>query len=253
MKTFATTFFLLTLFTASICRAEGRPRPVSSLGDRIYLTEEYYPFNYTEKHKQKGISTDLLRHVWDELDIEHKTIKSMPWARAYERVQRDQNTVLYSMARLPEREDLFLWAGPILTVRFVLIAKKKDSIQLRSLTDLKGYRVGTLRDDISDILLEKYNKYAKIEPVATMDINVSKFLEDRLDMVAYEERSWHRITKKFGLQPDDFETVYILKETPIYYAFHVDTPMSLVKHFQQGLDRVKKSPVYQQILDTYLH
>lgn len=224
-----------------------------SLEDLSYLTEEYYPFNYTEERVLKGLSTDLLRMVWDETGTPHQTIQSMPWARAYESIQHDAFTVLFSMARTQEREEMFAWAGPILVVRFVLIAKKKKGIMLNTLDDLGGFRVGTVRDDVSDTLLAQYKKIATIEAVADMEQNISKLMDDRLDMVAYEARSWDKIADRLNLAPQEYEVVYVLNETPIYYAFHKGLPVELIRTFQEALDRIRAKPAYQQLLDRYLN
>lgn len=223
-----------------------------SFEELTYLTEEYYPFNYTEQGTVKGISADLLRMIWDELGVAHQTIEAMPWARAYDSIQHDASTVLFTMARTEERENLFKWVGPIFVARFVLIAKKKKEIILTSLDDLAGYSVGTLREDVSDALLESYKDIATIAAVADMEQNIKKLVDDRLDMVAYEERSWQKIAVKLNLSPDDFETVYILHETPVYYAFHRETPAELTRMFQQALDSIRSGPTYQQLLDKYL-
>ena len=217
-----------------------------------YLTEEYYPYNYTEDGKLKGISVDLLHMVWKELGIHPAAVESLPWARAYERLQNEPDTVLFTMARTPERDPLFRWAGPIDTVRFVLIARKDHRIQLDSLNDLAGLSVGTLRDDVSDTLLAPYRGIAHIQAVADMKQNISKLMNNRLDLVAYEENSWRKIAVRSGLSPDDFETVYVLRETPVYYAFHRDTPEALVAQFQCALERVKARPEYQRLFEDYL-
>ena len=228
------------------------PAHAQSFEDLTYMTEEYYPFNYTEKGEVKGISVELLHLVWKELGVTPQPIEVLPWARAYDRIQHEPRTFLFSMARTEDREDMFQWAGPTMVARFVLIAKKSSNITLTSLKDLAGKSVGTLRKDISDILLKDYNGIAKVEAVAKMEQNVSKLVSDRLDMVAYEKRSWERLIKRLGLYPDDFETVFTLCETSVYYAFHQGIPPAMVREFQQALDLVKARPAYQQVLDVYL-
>ncbi len=239
----------LLLFPATA--QSGLSAPME-LKEYTWLTEEYYPFNYTENGRVRGISADLLRMVWTELDIAPPHIESMPWARAYERVQHEPRTVLFSMARTPEREKLFQWAGPIASVRFVLIARKDRHIRLNTLDDLKGLAVGTLRKDVSDALLAKYRDIARIQPVVNMDQNINKLMTNRLDLVAYEESSWRKIAALYGFDPGDFETVYLLRETPVFYAFHPSTPAKLVNVFQAALDRVKARPEYPALLDAYL-
>ncbi|MBG0789421.1 MAG: transporter substrate-binding domain-containing protein [Desulfovibrionaceae bacterium] len=244
---------LCVLATCLVCLTLlAWPSPARADWELTYLTEEYYPFNYTEHGVLKGVSVDILRQVWGELGEPEHPIHIMPWARAYDRALNVHNTVLFSMARIVRRENLFRWAGPIAVTRFVLVAKKSANIALSTLEDAEGYRIGTLRDDISDTLLKKYTERNKIEAVADMRHNIRKLIDNRLDMVAYEESSWRQIAIKNGLSPDDYETVFVLRETPVFYAFHRDTPSVVVRDFQEALDRVKATDRYQAILEAYL-
>ncbi|OIQ49321.1 Bacterial extracellular solute-binding protein, family 3 [Pseudodesulfovibrio hydrargyri] len=232
--------------------AMGGACPADRLAGYTWLTEEYYPFNYEENGVMKGVAVDLLRLVWAELGTPEQPVESLPWARAYARLRHEPATVLFCMARTPERERAFRWAGPIASVRFVLIARKDRHIRLRSLDDLQGLSVGTLREDVLDTLLAGYKTRASIQPVARMRQNIDKLMTGRLDLVAYEEGSWRKITAREGLDPDGFETVYVLRETPVYFAFHPDTPPELVDAFQAALDKVKARPGYRKLLDAYL-
>lgn len=226
--------------------------PAQADQELSYLTEEYYPYNYIEHGEIKGISVDILRLIWQELGQKPCHIQIMPWARGIDRACHISNTVLFSTARTPQRENLFRWAGPIATVRFVLVAKKTSNIVLQDIHEAEGFRIGTLRNDMTDIILQQHNGRNKIEALAAMRQNVQKLMEGRLDMVAYEETSWRKVALRYGLSPDDFETVYVLRETPIYFAFHRDTPLNQLHAFQKALDRIKASPRYQEILDQYL-
>ena len=243
----------LPLLLIACCLAfGGRPAGAQGMREFTYLTEEYFPFNYTDSGKVKGVSTDLIRLIWTHLGLPPQPVKAVPWARAYERIQHQPGTVLFSMARTPEREDLFRWVGPIMNVRFVLIAKKEKNITLTGLDQLTGYSIGTLREDISDTLLAPYASHNAIEPVADMRQNVLKLHEDRLDMIAYEEFSWPRMVTRFGLDPEGFETVLVLRETPVYYAFHRDTAPEVIDAFQNALDFIKKTEAYRNILGQYM-
>lgn len=240
--------FLLILFLVT----GGRPAGAEEAQEFTYLTEEYFPFNYLDDGKVKGVSVDLLRLVWARLGIPQQEIKVVPWARAYERIRHQPGTVLFSMARTAEREPLFRWVGPIMPVRFVLLAKKEKDIELRSLDDLKGFSIGTLREDVSDNILRPLSAVNTIEPVANMRQNVLKLMEDRLDMVAYEEFCWPRLITRIGFDPSDFETVLVLHEVPVYYAFHHDTPAETIDAFQQALDSIKDTSAYHHVLSRYM-
>ncbi|MDX7833812.1 hypothetical protein SJS03_21745, partial [Aeromonas dhakensis] len=62
-----------------------------------------------------GLSVDLLKRMLEVsgIGLDRKGIQLLPWARAYQMAQYDPNTVIFSMIRLPEREALFHWVGPI--------------------------------------------------------------------------------------------------------------------------------------------
>ena len=221
--------------------------------DLTYLTEEYFPFNYTQDGVAKGISPDLLRAVWREMGVKPQPILVLPWARGYQRIQQEKNTVLFSMARTPERETMFKWVGPIYVARFVLISKRGGGFNIHGLRDLQGMRIGTLREDVSDALLDDAKSFARVEAVSDMSQNLSKLLANRLDMIAYEENAWWRMAERNDLSPEHFEVVYVIRETPVYYAFHPSAPQSLIDRFQQALDTVRNSPEYEWILRQYLH
>lgn len=224
----------------------------TTLEGHTYLTEQYYPFNYLEGETVTGISAELLRMIWKELGITSASIELMPWARAYDRIQHTPGTVLFSMARTPERERLFKWAGPITVARFVLIGKKDRDFSLKSLDQLEGLCVGTLRDDIADTLLRPYQNIAKIQPLADMALNVAKLRDNRIDLIAYDEFSWHMLAKRMQLNLEDFQAVYILKETAIHYAFNPSVPDTELQRFQGALDKVKATPAYDQMLEKFL-
>ncbi len=59
--------------------------------------------------------------------------------------------------------------------------------------------------------------------------------------------------KKNGFNPDDFEAAYVLTDAgSMGYAFNKNCPDALIQAFQQSLTKVKKSPRFNQILDSYL-
>jgi len=220
-------------------------------GALAWMTEEYFPYNFSEHGEIKGISTDLLRLTWKELGEPEHRIHTYPWARAYHFAQTEPNTVLFSMARIPERETLFQWAGPIATVRFVLAGKKTRGFTIRQGSDLKGLTIGTLRQDVGDALLAPWADLCLVEPVADMMQNLGKLEMDRLDLVAYEENSLRLLMLRHGMDPDRFETVFVLNEIPVYFAFHRDTDQNLVRRFQEALDRVKATASFTDLVDRY--
>ena len=67
----------------------------------------------------QGISVDLLEAVTERMGqtVSRKEVRVEPWADGYRAALEGNGTVLFSTARTPERENLFKWAGPIVTHR----------------------------------------------------------------------------------------------------------------------------------------
>jgi len=80
---------------------------------------------------------------------------------------------------------------------------------------------------------------------------------DRVDLWAYEENAARWFIKEEGFQNEDYDTVYILKDSDLYFTFSLDVDKSLVKELQNGIDLIKKTDenngksIYDSILKKY--
>ncbi len=222
-----------------------------SVADLDYMTEQYFPYNFEDQEGVRGVSVEVLRLIWAELGEQQQPVEVLPWARGYALVQHNPTGVLFSMARTPEREDMFGWVGPIASARFVLVAKKSRGLEIATFDELRGYSIGTLIDDITDILLKDIKPYTRVEPVASVELNLKMLEHDRIDLMAHDELSLKRLMLERGYDLEEYETVFVLKETSVYYAFNKNVPAQLLERFQTALDAIKSRPEFQSILDRY--
>lgn len=203
------------------------------------MTESFPPFNFTVDEEVQGISVELLQETLRRMgrDTEAGSIELMPWARAYNIIIKEPDTVLFSMARTIEREEHFKWAGPIFKVDIGVIALKSRKIRVAIASELNRYTVGTVRDGAPEELIIK----AGIDPKA-LDrsgdslSNIRKLASGRIDVFAFPVPVARYLMKHEGLNPDDFENVLTLKEVELYYSFNKDTDDALVDEFQKTLD-----------------
>ena len=244
---------LMMLVALTLALAAAPARCAQGFDDMTWLTEDYYPYNFNRDGQMQGVSVDLLQLIWKELGEPKVPIILQPWARAYRTTLETPGTVLFGVARTPARETLCKWAGPIAHVRFVLTAPKASGLHIDTPEDLKGLGVGTIRADVADRLLDPWRSICRVEPVATMTQNLRKLEAGRIDMVAYEEQSMRLLLSREGIAPSTFETLFVLKDIPIHYAFHKATDEALVRRFQQALEKAKHSQEYKNILKKHLH
>lgn len=233
--------------------------PLSSSANELdklsYITEFYPPYNFKDQNQLKGIAVDLLLAATKSSSskITSNSIRSFPWPRAYRMAEKGPKIVLFSTTRTEQREPLFHWVGPISPTRIVLLAKKSSSIKIESPADLNNYTIGAIIDDIGDQLVKSNGvKSSNIKYVPNADSIARMLSLGRIQLWAYEENVARWLIKKVGLKNDDFETVYTLNESDLYYALSKDIDIKTVNLLQQAIDNVKASDEFTAIQNKYL-
>ena len=209
---------------------------------KIY-TEQLPPYNFLENGQVVGSSTQLLKELLDKTGhkVYQDTIQLVPWSRGYHEVQNTEGTILYSVARTGERENLFKWVGPINKLTVGLVGKK--SLKAKNLTPacLANYTIGVMHDTAAEsMLLNLGIKITDLERFSNPQSQLKKLNDGRIDMVAFGVEGLYFMIKDAGLNPLDYETVYVLKEADLYFAFHKDTDDKIIEQLNQILKTIKK-------------
>jgi len=221
------------------------------------FTENYPPYNMEVNGKLKGISVDILDAMFKIVNL-NKTrddIKLKPWATGYKIVSKKKNTMLFSTTRTQQREKLFKWVGPIIATEIGVIAPKSKHLKINKVTDLNNYKIGAVINDIGEqLLLENGIKKKNIKSVGGKNpvvLNFQKMGKGRIDAFAYETNVAMYGAKSYRIDQNDFEVVYILKKGQLYYAFNKNTDDSIIKAYQDALDKIKADGTYKKILKKY--
>lgn len=220
-----------------------------------YITESYPPYNFKSQGVLKGIAIDLLIAATKKTSssLTTKNIRVFPWPRAYKMAETGPNIVLFSTTRTNEREQKFNWVGPIVPTRVVLLAKKSNSIAISNPSDIKKYVIGAITDDIGDQLVQEAGVSASSIKHVPKAESLAKMLDaGRIKLWAYEENVARWFIKKEGLNNNNFEVVYTLKESDLYYAFSKDIGIDKQQRLQKAIDEVKDSDEFAKIKSKYL-
>ena len=222
------------------------------------LTEEYPPFNYTDKGKITGLGTEVVQAVLKEIHIEGH-FQSMPWARAYETTQTSENVLLYSINRSKDREKLFKWVGPITPTDFYyLFSLKSRNIHLSSLSEAKPLQIGTVNQDIGEqyLVSQGFAVGHNLQSSARYELNYEKLKLGRVDLWVMNELGAYYMVRQAG---DDPALVLnkALRITEIsgegnYMAFGLKTPDALVDRFRKGLETIKKNGTFDALQKKWL-
>ncbi len=251
-KMFSTTLVILSFLSVSFAQGET--------AKFRYMIEQNPPYNFKEKNKIQGIAVDLLIELGKKTSqpVTIEDVELLPWPRAYKTVQNTPGTCLFSMGMTEERKNNFKWVGPIFELSIGLIADKKKKIKVSSIDDLKTLRVGTIRSGAPEQLLIKAGIPADaLERVTQPEQNIKKLAFDRLDLLAFNTDSTRYTMLQLGMDPNNYEAVYILKTIKLYYAFNKETADSVIIELNQALDKLKSTDsqgnsVYNNIVSSYL-
>jgi polar amino acid transport system substrate-binding protein len=239
----------------------GTTAPVTTSPEKLtFLTEEYPPFNYLENGVAQGISVDLLMEAYKEMGtpVTPDRIQVLPWHVAYNTALSKNNTVLFGMQRLPEREKLFKWAGPFASERMVLFAERGKGITIAGPEDLKKYRIGVIRDDTAATQLRSLGvPSSNLIAAESVPQLISLMQEGKIDLWCYANFAGRQFAEKSTGNPNYFDVVYTLETIDIYYAFNNQTPDAVVGAFQKSLDKLRDQPdqtgitAYQRVVYRY--
>ncbi|MFG0607285.1 substrate-binding periplasmic protein [Vibrio mimicus] len=239
--------------TASVYAQQG-------LESLTYYTENYPPLNFSQDGKPTGIAVDLLQQAAAAVDVNlsAEQILVQPWPRSYRSALLKPDAALFSTTRTAHRENLFNWVGPIADIKVVVLARKSSHIKVNDPIEIGKYRVGVIRDDIGEQQLLQFGvpRESMVEG-STFKSLAEQLLKRRIDLLAYDERTalWLMSQERFPLE--EFETVYILMQGSLYYAFNKNIDKSVLDDLQRGIELVKTSVDengvnrYQAILNKY--
>ena len=201
------------------------------------LTENLPPLNYLKDGELVGPSVEIVKEIQRRIGSS-EPIQVYPWARAYQMALEEENVVLFGMTHSKEREDLFKWIGPLATKRDILVAKKGAGIKIGSLEDAKKVeRIGTLREDTRERFLKKHG-FTNLAPVSDEQKNAQKLVLGRIDLWAYKKPGLKTVCELAGVNYNDLEEVYHLREINVDIAFSKKTSDSIVQKWRKAFSEM---------------
>lgn len=233
--------------------ATSTPAPAASsaAGVRLrLLSEEFPPINFTEAGQPSGLAVEVVQHVMLRLG-QVVPIEFLPWARAYRDAQGRQPVALFSAARIPEREKLFQWAGPIVTFYSSFYARA-GAERLKRFDDARHVEdVLVVRDWYTAQQLATEG-FRNLRPVSDPVQGLRMLLAGRSSLFATERISMPSTLQSAGIDPGALAEVYTYASSDGYIAFSPGTPRRVVAAWQREIDAMKRDGSFQAIYKRWL-
>jgi polar amino acid transport system substrate-binding protein len=247
---------LLVIALATIITLAGCVAAAPEAKIRI-ITEENPPFNFTdESGAVTGQSTEIVKELAKKVGAPAK-IETLPWSDGYALVQSDPNVMLYSTVRMPSRESMFKWVGPIGFDDDYFYSRRGVDIKLSSLDDAKKVKsVAVYKDDRNQLFLSEKG-FTNLD-ISGNDIQcVEKLADGKVDLWLGPSGGFPFMAYRAHVNPAELQPVMYVKRSEYYIAFNKNTPDAVIKAWQAALDDMKKSPDaktmsrYEKIITSY--
>lgn len=223
---------------------------VADAAPLVVATTENPPFSYSDSNGNiVGMSADIVTEMGRRADVPMDINSRLPWMRAYRTTQTHPGTCAFSVSRLPERETLFHWIGPIASNKWALFARGDFTDRLSSLEDAKKYRIGGLLGDAKAAFLQA--RGLAVDTVPNDKLNPGKLAAGRIDLWASGLYSARETAKNAGVS--DIKLVLIFNAMDSYLVCNRQVPQDVIGRLTHALDLMRKDGFVKKIHDDYNH
>lgn len=226
---------------------------VGHAADLVAYTEEWAPYNFTAEGTIKGISTDILRAACNAATLDCE-IRMVPWARAYKSAGSIPNTLIFTTARKPSREQEFLWVGPILPRTTWVYGRAELESSTHSVHDLSSQRVGVVRDEAAqqDLVAAGLPLTALVIQPSNTDV-LKMLMGSMVDAMVDTEVGMEWNLRTAAVASHTVKKLFKLSdEGAYYYALNLQSDPALVRRLQRAIDQLRRSGKLDAIVRHYI-
>ncbi|WP_300295239.1 ABC transporter substrate-binding protein [Ferrovibrio sp.] len=120
------------------------PLPAVAEPWRIVCDENFPPYNFVEQGHVAGLDAEIIAALVQRAGATPQ-IDPQPWVRVQDLLERGEVDAAFQFVGRADRFEKYFMVGPFRTGQTVFATRPDHTIQWRSLTDLRGYRIGTIR------------------------------------------------------------------------------------------------------------
>jgi len=224
-----------------------------------FVTEHLPPYQIIKEDSSVvGFATEVVLEAAQRAKINY-SLYLYPWVRTYNLALTKTNHCIFSLARLPSREKLFAWIGPVTEKNNAVIwslKSNKHGKEIKTVDDLKRYTTAVNKNDATHTgmlnigLTENENLY-----VLEYTDSLINLLVDRpeIDFIVADDISIPHRAKLSGVSVDLLQRVIEVKSLPLnfFLACNVDTDRNIIEKLTISLANIHQDGTYQKIFSKW--
>ncbi|MEI5638972.1 MULTISPECIES: substrate-binding periplasmic protein [unclassified Pseudoalteromonas] len=220
-------------------------------------TETFPPYNFSVNSQLAGINTDLITEACERAKIECN-ISLLPWKRAYRNAQLAPNRGVFSTSRTPQREEKFIWVGPLASsYSCIYRLRDREDIKLESRKALRRYTIGIPRGDIYESVLKNIGlvEYDHYLTYAKKNEDIILFENGKLDLIIGSSLTLGYQLSNVDLTPKDVVPVLELEDKLLvgnFLALNKNTSPDIISDLQTAIDELKAEKYIERLVAHYV-
>jgi polar amino acid transport system substrate-binding protein len=219
------------------------------------VTEHLNPFQIVEADSIGGLSTEIVVATLNAAGYEY-SLDVHPWSVSFTRAKKENNTCIYSIARIPIRGPQFQWIGRIVSNTNSFYALKSRGIAISSINDAKKYVTAVIKDDVShQFLLSKgFVENENLYVMSNYDglLTLLEVSSRNIDLVIMNDGLIHRRVPK---PKDVLKYSNLLEIDELNLDFHLacslSTPKDIVNKLRHTMKELEQLGEFSKIREKW--
>jgi len=196
------------------------------------------PLEINQNGKPDGAVLLVLRELSEKMGNPY-AVEFLPFPRALAESQSARNIGFVGAARIPEREPLYKWVGPLLYDSIVLVTKKGGKAAPATLEAAKTWRIGALRGGQTAVALRNAG-LTNIEEQKDWEIGARMLEAGRVDAWAVSRLGGPYIYHSLGFDPKTLDIGAEVCRNDLYLAISKDVPDETIGAWQKAVNELKE-------------
>lgn len=216
----------------------------------LYCEEDRPLQFYGADGKLTGFTVEIVQEIQKRIGNRDK-IQVVPWARGLDKINNYPNTLLFSMARTPEREEAYQWIGPIMSNIYGLYAKADSKLRINSIDEAKRLDlIGVYRNDIRDQTLTRLG-FTNLDRASSNISSFKKLMMGRITAYTDSKLGVESLAIASGYKPSDVKLIFELFKGELYIAASKNTDKQIVDQWNLALEQMKQDKTFAKIEQKY--
>jgi len=224
-----------------------------------FVTEHLPPYQIIKEDASiVGFATEVVLETAQRAKINYQ-LYLYPWVRTYNLALTKTNHCIFSLARLPSREKLFTWIGPVTEKNNAVIwslKSNKHGNEIETVDDLKRYTTAVNKNDATHTgmlnigLTENKNLYVLEHTDSLINLLVDR---PEIDFIVADDITITHRAKLSGVSVDLLNRVIEVKSLPLnfFLACNINTDSNIIEKLTKSLTSIHQDGTYQNIFSKW--